>query len=340
MTTPFQVSEVDGEIFKRTLEATSLTNTTLNERNESKAQGVGTSNIDRYKVLSYGELQSANKTENLEKRYSEREKEAKGGDVASKAKKPIPPFMSYTIDGSSVIVSDKFGGIVKEGRILDRMEKQNLVKYGEGDVSEVYGDDYIRFQFYDLNNGKSIVFPAILSGISDAVTPEYSSEKYIGRPDKVHTYVGTDREISFNFSVAATSKQDLIVVWEKMNYLMGLTYPNWKKISNSNRMDAPFITLTIGDMYDRVPGFLSGLSFSVNDQSTWDIDEGYQLPKVMDVECTFTHIGKHILAQQGKHFDLPWLKKLNYENGDYVLQQRDANERFGSPDDFTDLLGS
>ena len=67
--------------------------------------------------------------------------------------------MSYTIDGSSVIVSDKFGGIVKEGRILDRMEKQNLVKYGEGDVSEVYGDDYIRFQFYDLNNGKSIVFP-------------------------------------------------------------------------------------------------------------------------------------------------------------------------------------
>ena len=163
---------------------------------------------------------------------------------------------------------DKFGGIVKQGRILDKMEKQNLVKYGEGDVSEIYGDDHIRFQFFDLNNQKSIVFPAILSGISDAVTPEYSSEKYIGRPDKVHTYIGADREISFNFNVAATSKQDLIVLWEKMNYLMGLCYPNWKKISNSNRMEAPFITLTIGDMYDKMPGFLQSLSFSVNDIET------------------------------------------------------------------------
>ena len=53
-------------------------------------------------------------------------------------------------------------------------------------------------------------------------------------------------------------------------------------------------------MYDKMQGFLQSLSFSVNDQSTWDIDEGYQLPKVMDVECTFTHIGKHILVQQGK----------------------------------------
>jgi len=129
-------------------------------------------------------------------------------------------------------------------------------------------------------------------------------------------------------------------LWEKMNYLMGLCYPNWKKISNSNRMEAPFITLTIGDMYDKMPGFLQSLSFSVNDQSTWDIDEGYQLPKVMDVECTFTHIGKHILAQQGKHFDLPWLKNLDYVNGDYVLQDRQVNERFGATSDFTDLLGS
>ena len=340
LTTPFRVAEVDGDIFKRTIEAKSLRNESLNSREESKAKGVGVSNIDRYKVLAYGELPSFTDNENLDKRYSEREKAAKNGDVASKAKKPIAPIMTYSTNGGSVSVVDKFGGIVKQGRILDKMEKQNLVKYGEGDVSEIYGDDHIRFQFFDLNNQKSIVFPAILSGISDAVTPEYSSEKYIGRPDKVHTYIGADREISFNFNVAATSKQDLIVLWEKMNYLMGLCYPNWKKISNSNRMEAPFITLTIGDMYDKMPGFLQSLSFSVNDQSTWDIDEGYQLPKVMDVECTFTHIGKHILAQQGKHFDLPWLKNLDYVNGDYVLQDREVNERFGATSDFTDLLGS
>ena len=66
--------------------------------------------------------------------------------------------MTYSTNGGSVSVVDKFGGIVKQGRILDKMEKQNLVKYGEGDVSEIYGDDHIRFQFFDLNNQKSIVF--------------------------------------------------------------------------------------------------------------------------------------------------------------------------------------
>ena len=46
------------------------------------------------------------------------------------------------------------------------------------------------------------------------------------------------------------------------------------------------------------------------------------------------------MAQQGVHFDLPWLKKLNYTDGNYVLQNREVNERFGSSDDFTDVLGS
>ena len=346
LSTPGEVATVDGRsqdgLFIKDLEAKSITNSGIHHRGvkgapESKAKGKDVSNIDRYKVLSYGELPDA---KDITKTYTQRVLDEKGGDANSKTKKPIPPLMSYTKDGSTITIAPKFGGIVKQNRILNQMEKQNLVKYGEGDVSEVYGDDYIRFQFYDLNNKKSIVFPAILSGIGDSVTPEYSSEKYIGRPDKVHTYIGADREISFSFNVAATSKQDLIVLWEKMNYLVGLCYPNWKKISDSNRMDAPFITLTIGDMYDRMPGFLQSLSFTVNDQSTWDIDEGYQLPKVMDVECTFTHIGKHILAQQGVHFDLPWLKKLNYTDGNYVLQNREVNERFGSSDDFTDVLGS
>ena len=64
-----------------------LTNTTLNERNESKAQGVGTSNIDRYKVLSYGELPSfTDKTENLEKDIVKERKISKNGDVRSNEK--------------------------------------------------------------------------------------------------------------------------------------------------------------------------------------------------------------------------------------------------------------
>ena len=124
------------------------------------------------------------------------------------------------------------------------------------------------------------------------------------------------------------SKQQLLICWEKLNYLMGLTYPTWKNIGNSSRMEAPFIELTIGDMFNRTPGYINSLAFNVEDTTPWDIDRGTQLPKAIDVELTFTHIGKHKLAGQGKHYDLPWLRPLEerpnpeVENSVYSLGER------------------
>ena len=212
---------------------------------------------------------------------------------------------------------------------LDKLDLANLTEYGED-----YTDDYIKFKFFDTINKKYIIFPATLSGISDSITPEWSSEKYIGRPDQVHVYTGTTRELSFSFKIGIMSKQQLLVCWEKLNYLIGLTYPTWKTISNSERMEAPFMELTIGDMFNRTPGFINSLSYSIDDTTPWDIDEGTQLPKSIDVEVTITHIGRHKLASQGKHFDLPWLRNLetvanpDVENSVYRLGARPGG--FGS----------
>ena len=38
---------------------------------------------------------------------------------------------------------------------------------------------------------------------------------------------------------------------------------------------------------------------------------GFQLPKIISVNCTFVHIGKHPLKNRGVHYDLPWLKRLS-----------------------------
>jgi hypothetical protein len=85
-------------------------------------------------------------------------------------------------------------------------------------------------------------------------------------------------------------------------------------------MEAPFINLTIGDMYNKVPGFLSSLSISVDDNSPWELDEGFQLPHAVNVSCEFTHIGQYALASQGKHYDFggkdkSWLKPYNLKAG-------------------------
>ena len=203
-------------------------------------------------------------------------------------------------------------------------DKVNMIKYGElGEFD--YGDDYIKFKFFDMINKKNIIFRAFLSGISETIAPEWSTEKYIGRPDSVHVYTGVERSMSFEFMISPNTRQELPILWEKINYLVGLTYPSWKTVGLGKRMEAPFINLTIGNMYRHVPGFLSSLSITVDDNSPWEIEEGFQLPHAVNVSCEFTHIGQHALASQGIHYDFgennkTWLKPYNAEKG--ILEER------------------
>ena len=272
--------------------------------------------INRYRTLAYGDLPTKG-GDNKDNKYGERVKRTdKNRPVDSELPLEVAPVF---IDKVGLIkVSSNRGG-----DLLDRIDKLNLHEYGKDN-----NDDYIKFKFYDTINKKYIIFPATLSDISDSITPEWNSERYIGRPDNVHVYTGTVRELSFSFKVGVFSKQQLLVCWEKINYLIGMTYPTWKKVGNSARMEAPFMELTIGDMFNKTPGYINSLSYNVEGTTPWDIDDGTQLPKAIDVSVTFTHIGKHKLASQGKHFDLPWLKPLDFginpdvKDSEYALGTR------------------
>ena len=72
-------------------------------------------------------------------------------------------------------------------------------------------------------------------------------------------------------------------------------------------MIAPFIELTLGDMFNRTPGFLDSLSVDVDDTSTWEMDEGLQFPKHITCACSFTYVGKYLPSSLGKHYELNWL---------------------------------
>jgi hypothetical protein len=182
-----------------------------------------------------------------------------------------------------------------------------MLPYGQNytDPKDGAVNDFIKFKFYDRYNKKFIIFRALLNGISDSITPEWSGTRYIGRPDQVYVYSGTERAISFTFDVYPKTRQEFPVLLEKMNYLIGLCYPSF---TSDNRMVAPFIDLTLGDMFVDTPGFLNSLSMDVDDVSTWEIDEGLQFPKKITCACEFTYIGKYLPSSLGKHYELPWLR--------------------------------
>lgn len=164
----------------------------------------------------------------------------------------------------------------KDDRQIDLI---NALPYGK-DYSDVesgneYREDYgdlIPFKFYHINTGKWIVFRANLTGISDSITPTWNSKEYIGRADKVYTYKGADRKINFNFTINPMSPAELKPLWMKLNYLIGLNYPVYRKFSGIGQyLEAPFIKLTIGDMFENVPGIIDGgVTITVDDDSTWE----------------------------------------------------------------------
>ena len=252
---------------------------------------VSDTTMDRYSTLSYGQL---HKAKAYIKRVGESQENKKVGN-------PAHP--------TEVFDKDRLGKIKKDkSYVTENVDRINMTPYGVSTMMDEDGvtsnKDFIKFKFEDMVNNKWIVFRAILEGISDSISPEYGEERYIGRPDKVYVYQGADRNISFGFSIYPKTKQELPVLMEKLNYLVGLCYPSY---TEGERMKTPFISLTLGDMFNRAPGVLSSLNITVEDNSTWEIDDGLQFPHYIKAQCEFKYIGDNVLASKGRHYGIKWL---------------------------------
>ena len=238
-------------------------------------------------------------------------------DAAKKALKQIgkvaEQFAKIDVKAN---ISKKTQVSILDAKILGDVgvDKVNMIPYGKRNADEQVADDnldFIPFRFEDMN-GNRIVFRALLSGITDTFTPEYAAERYIGRPDNVYVYLGTTREVSFTFDIYPKSDQELVRLWEKMNYLAGLTYPSWAGAAGGGAgMVAPFCKLTIGDMFKDTSGYISGLTYTVQDNGTWETVWA-KLPKYIQASCTFVYIGDRLPSSSQKHYEVPWIAEEEY----------------------------
>jgi len=287
------------------------------------------------KNFSNNPLKSINNLANIDQ-------EAKLVEYRSKA---YGKFKNYGSQGKDIIsrgsehrkVSRTFEGPVKGDKGTSNVNRTNMTRYGTTEPEKTEG--LIPFRFKDVLNDKLIVFDAILSGITDTITPEYSSEKYIGRPESVYVYQGVGRSVSFTFDVYPSTRQEMPVLWEKLNYLVGLCYPNWVdspyagvQVEDINpiTMVSPICELTIGDMYNETPGYLSSLTMTVQDGTTWEFEENLKLPHYIQVAVEFVYIGKYLPNAKGKHFELNWLVDSGDKMGTYIAGTEDRVGSEGS----------
>jgi hypothetical protein len=202
--------------------------------------------------------------------------------------------------------------------------------------------DFVKFRIEAIDNDDptkfvGMVFRAYLSGFSDNYNPEWSEVKYNGRADSFDNYTGFKRQIDFKFKVAALSSGEMMPMYQKLNYLVANTSPDY----NNNLMRGPLIKLTLGNWLISQPGRITSLSYNIPDDSPWEIaldqPEGgndvkmYELPHVIEVSIGFrpfhnflpqkSALTPYIIDKPAEGSDPrnPWLNK--YLVGAYSQQE-------------------
>jgi hypothetical protein len=132
--------------------------------------------------------------------------------------------------------------------------------------------DFIKFRIEAVNTDKptesdTMVFRAFLDSFSDSYSSKWNEYNYNGRAEPFFTYGGFNRSISFDFKVAAFSRDDMRPMYRKLNYLVSQTAGDYK----NTRLRGNFCRLTIGDYHSRLPGFFTNISLKWNKDYPWEI---------------------------------------------------------------------
>jgi hypothetical protein len=177
-------------------------------------------------------------------------------------------------------------------------------------------NDLVKFRIAiidpDQPNSKIFThFRAFINGISDSYGADWSSYKYLGRGEEFFNYTGFNRTFSINWKVVAQSRQELSVMYQKLNYLASSLTPNF---SSQGFMRGNIAQLSIGGYFYEQPGIITSLTYTIPDDSTWEIgipatpDQGTspqggpdfsdssvkELSHMIDVSMTFKPIHKFL----------------------------------------------
>ncbi|CAB4155243.1 hypothetical protein UFOVP1307_208 [uncultured Caudovirales phage] len=176
--------------------------------------------------------------------------------------------------------------------------------------------DFIKFYMTGpkLVNGDAlatddiIVFRATLGSLSDSFQGNWTPITMIGRADPNYQYTGFNRDVSLDFTVYATDRDELQPIWRKLNALAGYTAPTY--LPDSIAMQAPWMRITVGDLFVQQPVLLTTLDYTLHDADTsWEINiendpTMMEVPFKVTVRCSFTMISDYLPQKGGRFYTL------------------------------------
>ena len=195
------------------------------------------------------------------------------------SKKEFQKFnkLGYFDNGMSFGVEDK---------IAQRQPKVGKDKH-MSDMDTLPNDFYVKIK--DLRNNYLLYFRGFVTGLTENVNPSFTSANYVGRSEPVYLYERAERDLSFNLRLYPNNRKEFESMYEKMEYLTGLAYPEYyPEDVGFQRMKAPFTELHVAHIGTRKKGqfgFIKSLTYTVNETGDWDADTN--LPRLIDVSFSY-----------------------------------------------------
>jgi len=134
------------------------------------------------------------------------------------------------------------------------------------------GPDFVKFYFYDIVNNRFIPFSATVKSIAENNIATWEPIDYLGRADKLYYYKGFTRDCNFNFKVVAHSVKELMPMWQRVNYLVGLTRPaNYTSTVNGGFIVPPMVQFTLGDFYKNHFVTINSCNITIPEDASWEL---------------------------------------------------------------------
>ena len=129
--------------------------------------------------------------------------------------------------------------------------------------------DFITLKFKSIPLNKTINFRSTITGLAETFSPSWESSNFVGNPFSFYTYTSIERTVSFNFTAFSLNAKEHKAMWDRLNFLQGLTYP--QGYYPTSAVKAPLIEFTLGSMYSKKVAFIENLSFTTDDNVPWNI---------------------------------------------------------------------
>jgi hypothetical protein len=191
---------------------------------------------------------------------------------------PYNPDSSYSSTKKNNL--ETYHGIKNGSDMINRSSKSTK------EANDYLNDrDLIPFWIRSKSTGDTMHFRSIITGLSETVSPSWSTNKFFGNPFNFYTFDSVERSVSFTLTTYCLNPDELSKMWTKIEFLTDIAYPSINSLKTKQRfVTPPIIDFRLGDMYDAKIGFIESLTYNIPDNSTWEtVADGALLPKIVEI---------------------------------------------------------